>query len=252
MNQEIIIKNGTNRNLTGIISKITYHGNELLSIDKNNFNKLKTFLQSKIIYLRMIKDKLIIETIILDGKIKIKDASNRVSTNIQNRFNVAKSYVATTKKSIIGKCKSFYSNIKQAINENKIIVDISHEVNLQRELYKPVKNDVKNGIRIINRKLNLNPDFCQKTNESLSSVITVHKSIIEILKSGFRRATLKFSNTFETREKLQEEIRKVDQPKVKQKVKSKSFGYVTMISITVLVLIGVFVLSYSIVNMLIK
>lgn len=252
MDQKIIIKNDMTRNLNGVLAKVTYQGNELLYVDKNVSSKLKSFLQSKTIYLGMSKGKLIIETIILDGKIKIKDASNRVSNNIKNRFNIAKSYVATTKKGIIDKCKNFYSNVRQIINENKLIVDISHEVNLQRELYKEVKPNEKNGIRIINRKLNLNPDFCQKTNESLSSVTIVHKSIIETLKNGFKSITLKFSNSFETKEKLQEAISKVDIPKIKQKVKVKSPGYATMISITVAVLIGVFVLSYSIVNMLIK
>lgn len=252
MCQEIIIKNEVKRNLNEIISRVKYQENELFSIDKITFDKLKFFLQSKTIYLKMVKDKLVIENIILDGKIKIKDTSNRISRNINNRFNVAKSYVATTRKGIVSKCKDFYSNIRQVVNENKLIVDISHEVNLQRELYRTIRSDVKNGIAIVNKKLNFNPDFCQKTNESLSSVITVQKSVIETLKNGFRRITSKFNNSFETKEKLQAEIRKVDYPKVKQKVKAKSPGYAAMISITVVVLIGVFVLSYSIVNMLIK
>ena len=151
MDQEIIIRENVSRNLTGVISRITYQGNELFSIDKTTSSKLKKFLQSKTIYLKMVKGKLVIENIILDGKIKITDASNRVSKNITNRFNVAKSYVATTRKEIVNKCKTFYSSIEHVVNENKLIVDISHEVNLQRELYKSTQPQ-SNGIRIFNKK----------------------------------------------------------------------------------------------------
>ena len=251
MGQEIIIKSDVSRNLTGVISRITYQGNELFSIDKNTSNKLKSFLQSKTIYLKFIKDKLIIENIILDGKIKIKDASNRVSKNINNRFNVAKSYVATTRKGIISKCKVFYSNIKQVANENKLIVDISHEVNLQRELYKSRKPQ-SNGIRIFNKKLNLNPDFCQKVNEGTSIIMAVSKVTKESLKDSLFTLVSKFDSSPETKERLNQEIRKLENAKQKKLVKSNSLGYMSTIVVTIITLIGFLVLSFTIANIMIK
>lgn len=254
MDQKIIIKNDMTRNLNGVLAKVTYQGSELLFVDKNISSKLKSFLQSKTIYLGMSKGKLIIETIILDGKIKIKDASNRVSNNIKNRFNIAKSYVATTKKGIIDKCENFYANVRQIINENKLIVDISREVNLQRELYKEVKPNVKNGIRIINRKLNLNPDFCQKVNELSSVMMVVSNDTKESLKNSFFALSSKFDASPETRERLNDEIRKLETSKAKKKIRTKSPGYLSMVAITgfVLFLVGVFFLAYTIVNIMVK
>lgn len=251
MDQEIIIRENVSRNLTGVISRITYQGTELFSIDKTTSSKLKKFLQSKTIYLKMVKGKLVIENIILDGKIKITDASNRVSKNITNRFNVAKSYVATTRKEIVNKCKTFYSSIEHVVNENKLIVDISHEVNLQRELYKSTQPQ-SNGIRIFNKKLNLNPDFCQKVNEGTSIIMSVSKVTKESLKENLLALSSKFDASPETKEKLNEEIRKLEIAKKKKLVKRNSLGYIPTIIVTVIALIGVLVLSFTITNIMIR
>lgn len=251
MDQEIIIRENVSRNLTGVISRITYQGTELFSIDKTTSSKLKKFLQSKTIYLKMVKGKLVIENIILDGKIKITDASNRVSKNITNRFNVAKSYVATTRKEIVNKCKTFYSSIEHVVNENKLIVDISHEVNLQRELYKSTQPQ-SNGIRIFNKKLNLNPDFCQKVNEGTSIIMSVSKVTKESLKENLLALSSKFDASPETKEKLNEEIRKLEIAKKKKLVKRNSLGYIPTLIVTVIALIGVLVLSFTITNIMIR
>lgn len=251
MDQEIIIRENVSRNLTGVISRITYQGTELFSIDKTTSSKLKKFLQSKTIYLKMVKGKLVIENIILDGKIKITDASNRVSKNITNRFNVAKSYVATTRKEIVNKCKTFYSSIEHVVNENKLIVDISHEVNLQRELYKSTQPQ-SDGIRIFNKKLNLNPDFCQKVNEGTSIIMAVSKVTKESLKGNLLALSSKFDASLETKERLNEEIRKLEIAKKKKLVKRNSLGYIPTIIVTVIALIGVLVLSFTITNIMIR
>lgn len=251
MDQEIIIRENVSRNLTVVISRITYQGNELFSIDKTTSSKLKKFLQSKTIYLKMVKGKLVIENIILDGKIKITDASNRVSKNITNRFNVAKSYVATTRKEIVNKCKTFYSSIEHVVNENKLIVDISHEVNLQRELYKSTQPQ-SNGIRIFNKKLNLNPDFCQKVNEGTSIVMAISNVTKESLKDSLLALSSKFDASPETKERLNEEIRKLEIAKKKKLVKRNSLGYIPTIIVTVIALIGVLVLSFTITNIMIR
>lgn len=254
MEQDIIVKDNTNRRLTGIITKVTLQGNELSVMEKINFGKVKNFLQSKTIYLKMIKGNLIIENMVLDGKIIIKDASNRVSNNISNKFTIAKSYVATTKKSIIDRCKMFYSNIKKVVSENKLIVDISHEVNLQRELYKKQDKTQRNEIRIFNKKLNLNPDFCQKVNELSSVMMVVSKDTKESLKNSFFALSSKFDASPETKERLNDEIRKLETSKAKKKIRTKSPGYLSMVAITgfVLFLVGVFFLTYTIANIMIK
>lgn len=199
----------------------------------------------------MVKGKLVIENIILDGKIKITDASNRVSKNITNRFNVAKSYVATTRKEIVNKCKTFYSSIEHVVNENKLIVDISHEVNLQRELYKSTQPQ-SNGIRIFNKKLNLNPDFCQKVNEGTSIVMAISNVTKESLKDSLLALSSKFDASPETKERLNEEIRKLEIAKKKKLVKRNSLGYIPTIIVTVIALIGVLVLSFTITNIMIR
>lgn len=251
MDQEIIIRENVSRNLTGVISRITYQGNELFSIDKTTSSKLKKFLQSKTVYLKMVKGKLVIENIILDKKIKITDASNRVSKNITNRFTVAKSYVATTRKEIVNKCKTFYSSIEHVVNENKLIVDISREVNLQRELYKSSQPQ-SNGIRIFNKKLNLNPDFCQKVNEGTSIVMAISNVTKESLKDSLLALSSKFDASPETKERLNEEIRKLEFAKKKKLVKTNSFGYIPTVVMIVIALIGVLVLSFTITNIMIK
>lgn len=254
MEQDIIIKSNVSRSLTGIITKVTLQGNELFSMDKTTFSRLKKFLQSKTIYLKMIKGILTIENIVLDGNIIIKDASNRISNNISNKFTIVKSYVATTKKSIIDRCKTFYSNIKKVVSENKLIVDISHEVNLQRELYKKQDKTQRNEIRIFNKKLNLNPDFCQKVNELSSVMMVVSKDTKESLKNSFFALSSKFDASPETRERLNDEIRKLETSKAKKKIRTKSPGYLSMVAITgfVLFLVGVFFLAYTVVNIMVK
>lgn len=251
MGQEIIIKNDIGINLTMIMSKVTLQGNEVFSVEKSISNRLKNFFQSKKIYLKMLKDKIVIENIILDGKIKIKDASNRISNNINNRFTISKSYVATTKNVIIDKCKKFYSNIKEVVAENKLILDISRETNLQRELYKKHRQ-YSSGVRVFNKKLNLNPNFCQKVDEASSVVMVINKPVKQTIKNNLLTLSSNFGSSLENKGNSNEEIRKMDAVKTKKLVKSSSLGYMSIVAVTVLSLVSVLILSYTIVNIMMK
>ena len=244
MEQEFDVKIDTNRLLNRSVARITFQGSELLSIDKNTFSKVKNFFQSKIMYLKMAEGSLIIVNIIIDGKIKIKDASNRISNNINNSFNIVKSYVATTKKSIIDRCKVFYSNVKRVVNDNKLIVDISHEVNLQRELYKKPVEPNNSQIRILNRKLNFNPDFCQKVNENSSNFMIVTKSTKSSIKDRLLNSSQSGDHSLVNKDN--------DSSNYKRLIKSKSSGYMSVAVIILITLVGILVLSFTIANIIIK
>jgi len=267
MNIDIIIKDIDENKINyvvGIISKIKCDGNVVFSIKKEEKNRIVEFLKSKRIALRLENGKKVIESIVLDKKIKIKDASNRISHSVANKFNIAKSYVATTKKSIVDKCKSFYARIKNKIEKPKLIFDISKEINLQRsleenkqteqpqvvepsttvvqnipdtnapkqeELPKIVINPKMRKIKKSQRVLNLKPDFCQKINEGMSLVLRAQTENIEQIKGALGLPTVK-----------------VNRPKRLVRVNG---GFISTIAIAAICLIAMGIVSYLVTSKLI-
>jgi len=248
--------------VVGLISKVTYNGKVLFSLKKEEKNRIVEFLKSKRITLRIENGKKVIESIVLGGKVKIKDASNRISNAVVNRFNIAKSYVATTKKTIVDKCKVFYANIKNKLPKPKLIFDISKEKNLQQSLQENRENNVapevapvvtnvepiSNAVAkeelpkiVINSKtkkvkktqrvLNLKSDFCQKVNESMSTVIRVPNEMVDQIKGSLGLPTIK-----------------INAPK--RLVRTNS-GFISTIAIAAVCIIAMGILSYVITTSLI-
>ncbi len=252
---EIIIKNNEldrNRSLLDIIRKKDNHGNEVLFVSKDTLIRLKKIFEFKVLCLKLKDGVLNIESIILDQQVKIKDRTNRVSNSIKNRFTISKSYVATTRKGIVDRCKNFYGIIKEVVSENKLIVDISKEVNLQRELSLNRSSVPQNGIRIFNKPLRLKPDFCQKVNESTSVLMVVSREAKKSLLHSFRTLSEKANNLVLSEEAVKKELKFAPVQKPKKLVRTKSFGHASVILITILVLVSVLVLSYTITSLLIK
>lgn len=252
---EIIVKNNQidrNRNLLDIIRKKSNHGNEVFYVNRESLNRLKKFIELKVFFLKYKDGTLNIESIMLDQQVKIKDRTNRISNSIKNRFTISKSYVATTKKGIVDKCNKFYGRIKEILTENKLIVDISKEVNLQRELSYNKSFIPQNGIRIFNKSLRLKPDFCQKVNESTSVLMVVSREDEKTLLYAFKNLSAKASNMVLSEEDVKKELKYIPIPNSKRLVRTRSFGHISVILIAVLVIVSVLVLSYTITSLLIK
>lgn len=219
-----------------------------ISISRTHLDKLTSFLSDKTMLLKMHEGQLFIQNIIAFGNVKIKDSRNRITTTINQRFNVGKSYVATTKKSVIETCRQFYEKIKMIKNEKKIIFDISKEVNLQREINTKVENKDRVEVPVqkesakvfvISRVLNFNSDKCQSINESQSLLLTTSVAAKEGLKAKFRKYIPQIQGNAE--------LENVD---VKKKVKTK--GYIIPSILATIIIIGAGIITYNIVYNFIK
>ena len=224
-----------------------------ISISRTHLDKLTSFLSDKTMFLKMHEGQLFIQNIIAFGNVKIKDSRNRITTTINQRFNVGKSYVATTKKGIIETCRQFYEKIKMIKNEKKIIFDISKEVNLQREINTKVENgEIKDRVEVpvqkesakvfvISRVLNFNGDKCQAINESQSLLLTTSVAAKEGLKAKFRKYIPQIQGNAE--------LENVD---AKKKVKTKNKGYIIPSILATIIIIGAGIITYNIVYNFIK
>lgn len=221
-----------------------------ISISRTNLDKLTSFLNDKTMFLKMHEGQLFIQNIIAFGNVKIKDSRNRITTTINQRFNVGKSYVATTKKSVIETCRQFYEKIKMIKNEKKIIFDISKEVNLQREINTKVENKDRVEVPVqkesakvfvISRVLNFNSDKCQSINESQSLLLTTSVAAKEGLKAKFRKYIPQIQGNAE--------LENVD---AKKKVKTKNKGYIIPSILATIIIIGAGIITYNIVYNFIK
>lgn len=219
-----------------------------ISISRTHLDKLTSFLSDKTMLLKMHEGQLFIQNIIAFGNVKIKDSRNRITTTINQRFNVGKSYVATTKKSVIETCRQFYEKIKMIKNEKKIIFDISKEVNLQREINTKVENKDRVEVPVqkesakvfvISRVLNFNSDKCQSINESQSLLLTTSVAAKEGLKAKFRKYIPQIQGNAE--------LENVD---VKKKVKTN--GYIIPSILATIIIIGAGIITYNIVYNFIK
>lgn len=219
-----------------------------ISISRTHLDKLTSFLNDKTMFLKMHEGQLFIQNIIAFGNVKIKDSRNRITTTINQRFNVGKSYVATTKKSVIETCRQFYEKIKMIKNEKKIIFDISKEVNLQREINTKVENKDRVEVPVqkesakvfvISRVLNFNSDKCQSINESQSLLLTTSVAAKEGLKAKFRKYIPQIQGNAE--------LENVD---VKKKVKTN--GYIIPSILATIIIIGAGIITYNIVYNFIK
>lgn len=221
-----------------------------ISISRTHLDKLTSFLSDKTMLLKMHEGQLFIQNIIAFGNVKIKDSRNRITTTINQRFNVGKSYVATTKKSVIETCRQFYEKIKMIKNEKKIIFDISKEVNLQREINTKVENKDRVEVPVqkesakvfvISRVLNFNSDKCQSINESQSLLLTTSVAAKEGLKAKFRKYIPQIQGNAE--------LENVD---AKKKVKTKNKGYIIPSILATIIIIGAGIITYNIVYNFIK
>ncbi len=221
-----------------------------ISISRTHLDKLTSFLNDKTMFLKMHEGQLFIQNIIAFGNVKIKDSRNRITTTINQRFNVGKSYVATTKKSVIETCRQFYEKIKMIKNEKKIIFDISKEVNLQREINTKVENKDRVEVPVqkesakvfvISRVLNFNSDKCQSINESQSLLLTTSVAAKEGLKAKFRKYIPQIQGNAE--------LENVD---AKKKVKTKNKGYIIPSILATIIIIGAGIITYNIVYNFIK
>ena len=82
--------------------------------------------------------------------------------------------------------------------------------------------------------------------------MAVSKVTKESLKGNLLALSSKFDASLETKERLNEEIRKLEIAKKKKLVKRNSLGYIPTIIVTVIALIGVLVLAFTITNIMIR
>lgn len=210
MSETIIIKDIDSNKinyLVGLITSVKQKGNSLFSVTKQEKNRSLQFLGSKRFTLRMGNTRLIIENIVIDGQITIKDASNRVSNAIDNRFNIAKTYVATTRKDIVDKCKTFYAGIKNRVEKPKLVFDMSKETNLMRSLQEEEKPREEEKVEVVTtpkvqigevktfkRDLNFKMDSCQRVNEGMSMVMRVDADTMSNIRNRFGLSSNAVSN----------------------------------------------------------
>lgn len=248
---EVVIEKLSLERKNGLLALIKKSENvSEISISRTHLDKLTSFLNDKTMFLKMHEGQLFIQNIIAFGNVKIKDSRNRITTTINQRFNVGKSYVATTKKSVIETCRQFYEKIKMIKNEKKIIFDISKEVNLQREINTKVENKDRVEVPVqkesakvfvISRVLNFNSDKCQSINESQSLLLTTSVAAKEGLKAKFRKYIPQIQGNAE--------LENVD---AKKKVKTKNKGYIIPSILATIIIIGAGIITYNIVYNFIK
>ena len=248
---EVVIEKLSLERKNGLLALIKKSENvSEISISRTHLDKLTSFLNDKTMLLKMHEGQLFIQNIIAFGNVKIKDSRNRITTTINQRFNVGKSYVATTKKSVIETCRQFYEKIKMIKNEKKIIFDISKEVNLQREINTKVENKDRVEVPVqkesakvfvISRVLNFNGDKCQAINESQSLLLTTSVAAKEGLKAKFRKYIPQIQGNAE--------LENVD---AKKKVKTKNKGYIIPSILATIIIIGAGIITYNIVYNFIK
>ena len=224
-------------------------------VSKTELDKVLSFFKDKELVLKMHDGQLIIQHMIAFENVKIKDCRNRVTTTITQKFNVGKSYVATTKKSVIETCRKFYQKIKLLLEERKVVFDISKEVNLQKEINTKVENDENNDkkevpiqeenlrVSVISRTLNFDNNKGQAINESESLLLTTSVAAKEGLKTKYKKYIPQIQGNVEV------QIQGVD---TKKRVKTKNNGYIIPSILSAIIIIGIGIITYNIVYNFIK
>lgn len=126
---KVIIKGNSNVR----VSLSSIKNSMVESVDLSSLERIKNVFLGRIYIGNITDNSFSLESISLAPNVIVKEKKGLPRT-INYHFNVGKSYIATTKREFVDRCKQFYAKLKKSEISHVPVFDASKETNLKEEL----------------------------------------------------------------------------------------------------------------------
>ena len=186
------------------------------NVHSSKIQQVRKMVEGHLLVGNMDADALTLESISLSSGVVIKE-KRILPRTINYHFNVGKSYIATTKREFVERCKKFYSTLKHSDISNGLVVDASRETNLKDEL--GLNFSINDKPVSIEKDTEFNPNGAERIREKEETIGRVSSEELEEIKQSLSGG---ITST-------------VSRPKIRERKKA---GYASLVFLTVIGVIG--------------
>ena len=210
---KVIIKGNSNVK----ISLSSIKNSRVESADLSSLNRARNIFLGHVLIGNIFDDSFELESISWAADMAFKEKKELPRT-ISYHFNVRKSYIATTKKEFVDRCKEFYARLKGDEKSHGPIVDASKETNLKDEL--GLNFSASDKPMPIHIDTEFNPNGAERIKEKEETIGRVSSEELEAIKQSLGGMPDTVNNS---------------RPKIRERKKA---GYASLIFLTGVGIIG--------------